>query len=294
MKKHSSLFYLLLAACASLLVPLDRYFFKRNGSFTIRFLSTTMPNRAEWDIAPPTQDTETLLDSLLAKPFTYFAKGAHCYAFLSHDGNYIIKFHRYPSHMRPMPWLTHPFSYHFNKRRIAIKKYNLENYVYYMNNYKTSFEDLQEETGLVYVHINRTKNLKKRIVLIDKSQNRYDLALDDFTFIIQRRAELIYPTLERYVSAGNMEKAKETITQIFSLITTSVQKGYINNDPVLKRNYGLMPDRAIYIDIGDLERKESPITVTPSYLLEITQDLRAWATCYPPLLEHYNSLTTNY
>src|SRR5690349_18451399 len=129
LKRHKRLFFLLLAAWASLLVPLDRYFFKRNGSFTIRFLSTTLPNRTEWDIALPTQDTEALLDSLLSKPFTYFAKGTHCYAFLSQDGNYIIKFHRYPSHMRPMPWLTHPLSYHFNKRRIAIKKYNLENYI---------------------------------------------------------------------------------------------------------------------------------------------------------------------
>jgi hypothetical protein len=192
--------------------------------------------------------------------------------------------------MRLFPWLNHPLAYLFDARRIKIKKYNLARYAYFMNNYKTSFENLKEETGVLLVHINRTDNLKKTITLIDKTKNRYRVCLDQVTFILQRRADLIYPTLEQYVARQEIEKAQETISHIMELIVHSCQKGYVNNDPVLKRNYGLLCSGAIYIDIGDLvhnEEIEKPEN-TIAHVRSITQDLRSWIVQrQPQLLDHY-------
>jgi hypothetical protein len=279
------LFYFLVACWCALLIPVDRFYFKHNASFSIRFLYPCIPNQPQWDIAALTEKENERLDDILAQDFTYMSKGTHCYAFASADGKYIIKFHRYPSHMRLFPWLNRPFAYLFDEKRMKIKQHNLSKYAYIMSNYKTAFKDLREETGVLLVHINRTKNLCKSISLIDKTKNRYRVPLDDVTFILQRKAELIFPTLERYVLEQQKEKVKQTITQIMELIARSCQKGYINNDPVLKRNYGLLGDRAIYIDIGDLVRKEE-INHT-EHLLETTYALRIWIEKHIPELLSY-------
>jgi hypothetical protein len=287
MRKMFFFFFLFFLAC---LIPLDRYFFKHNASFSIRFIYSSMPNRPEWDIPPIASEQEPLLDGILSQDFTYLGKGTHCFAFVSQDQKYIIKFHRYPSHMRLYSWLNRPLAYLFNAKRIRIKEYNMDRYNYFMNNYTQSFQDLKEETGLVLLHINRTNTLKKTITLIDKTNNRYQVCLDDVAFILQHRADMIYPTLQQYLIHNDYEKAKETISRILSLIVQSCQKGYVNNDPVLKRNYGLLSDRAIYIDIGDLVQKEGidqPENYIP-HLRKLTQELRAWIReRRPELLTHF-------
>ena len=280
------IFYGLLCVWCVMLTAMDRYFFKGNDSFSIRFLYSSMPNRVEWDLPVLTSYQSQLLDEILSQKFTYFAKGTHCYAFVSEDQKYVIKFHRYPSHMRLFPWLNHPLSYHFDQKRKAIKAYNLTRYAYFMNNYKMSYLDLKEEAGLILVHINRTENLNKIINLIDKTGNRYSVSLDDVTFILQQKADLIYPSM------AEAEKAKNAISHILELIVQCCRKGYINNDPVLYRNYGLLADRAIHIDIGDLVKREE-ITESINYmshLREVTYPLREWILQNnPALLTHYEA-----
>src|SRR5271157_3130153 len=84
----------------ALLIPIDRYFFKCNASFSIRYLYSCMPNQPQWDLPPLTPQQELQLDRILEQKFRYLAKGTHCYAFVSEDGKYVMKFHRYASHMR--------------------------------------------------------------------------------------------------------------------------------------------------------------------------------------------------
>src|ERR1700722_9111833 len=107
--KNRVIFYALLCVWGVMLTAVDHYFFKGNDSFSIRFLYSSMPNRVEWDLPVLTSSQSQLLDEILSQKFTYFAKGTHCYAFVSEDQKYVIKFHRYPSHMRLFPWLNHPF-----------------------------------------------------------------------------------------------------------------------------------------------------------------------------------------
>ena len=269
---------------------IDRVFFKRNNSFCIRFLFSSLPNRAEWDLPPPSPEEEAHLDTILTQKFHYLGKGAHCSAFVSEDQKYVIKFHRYPSHMRIFPWLNHPFSYQFNDRRKKIMKYNEKRLDYILQNYKNSYLDLKEETGLILLHINHTNTLKRTITLIDKTHAEYKIPLDDVSFILQHRANLIYPTLDKLIAEKKIDQAKKVVSNIIGLITTCCQKGYIDKDPVLRRNYGLLADRAIHIDIGDMIKNEQ-ITEKENYLphvKEMTESLRKQiVSAYPELLEHY-------
>ena len=284
-------FFLMLILFLASTVKIDRIFFKRNSSFSIHFLFSSLPNRSEWDLPPPSHDELQKLDSALTQKFHYLGKGAHCYAFVSEDEQYVIKFHRFASHMRIFPWLNHPFSYRFNAERKKIKEYNLQKLSYNLQNYKNSYSDLKEETGLIFLHINKTDTLDRTVTLIDKTQAEYQIPLDKVTFILQHKANLIYPTLDQLVAEKKIPEAKKVVTSIIHLIAQCCQKGYVDDDPVLRKNYGLLSDRAIHIDVGDLIKNETvkEQSQTLAHVKEMTESLRIrLENQYPDLLEHYN------
>jgi hypothetical protein len=271
------------------LAYVDRIYFKRNHSFSIRFIYSSLPNNPEWDLPTPTIEQQ-LLGQILEQKFRYLAKGNHCYAFISEDNKYVLKFHRYPSHMRIFPWLPHPFSYLFSQRRKKIKEHNFRRLRANFTSYRDSYQNLKEETGLILLHINQTDHLRKSVTLVDKTQAEYRVPLDKVTFILQYKAEMIYTTLDRLVKEKKIHEAKQVVSHIIQLITSRCQKGYVDEDPVLRKNYGLLKDRAIHIDIGDLI-KNTEISLKENYIphvKEMTSNLHKHIkTNYPELLEHY-------
>lgn len=273
------------------LAHVDRIFFKRNGSFSIRFLYSNLSPNPKWDLPKPTPEEDQRVSEALRQKFYYLAKGTHCYAFQSEDNQYVIKFHRYPSHMRIFSWINHPLSYRFSERRKKIKAHNFKRLDVNLTSYRDSDQFLKDETGVIFTHINRTDHLRKKVTLVDKTKAEYQISLDDVTFILQKKADLIYPTLDRLYSQRKLDEAKQVITHIILLITSCCQKGFIDEDPVLKRNYGLLEDRAIHIDVGDLIKNEK-IRLPENYIphvKEMTGDLRKQLEdLYPDLLEHYN------
>jgi hypothetical protein len=289
--KSKLIFLSMLVLFLAGMVRVDRVFFKRNASFNVRFLFSSLPNRPEWDLPPPSPKEAALLDMVLSQKFHYLGKGTHCYAFVSEDQNTVIKFHRYPSHMRIFPWLTHPFSYHFSERRKQILKYNVERLNYHLKNYKNCYQDLKKETGMILLHINHTDYLKRTVTLVDKTQAEYHVPLDDVSFILQHKANLIYPTLDKLMAEKKVAEAKKVVSEIIGLTTACCKKGYVDNDPVLHRNYGLLADRAIHIDIGDMIKNEK-MTQRENYIpnvKEMTEGLRKrLESTYPELLEHYS------
>lgn len=291
--RHNILFITMLVLFIGTISRVDRVFFKRNSSFSIRFLYSCLEPNPEWDLPPLTLDQSRLLDQILEQKFQYLAKGVHCYAFVSQDQKYVIKFHRYPSHMRVFPWLTHPFSYYFSERRKKIKAYNLQRLRTNFDSYKNSYLDLQNETGILLTHINPTKNLQRSICLIDKTKAEYEVSLDDVTFVLQKKADLIYPILDKLTTEKKLDEAKQAVTHIVDLIASYCQKGYMDNDPILKRNYGLLEDQAILIDVGDIIKNEKIMereNYIP-YIKKTTQSFRQQLQSnYPELLEHYDQI----
>lgn len=285
-----SLFFCMLVVFICALVHIDRIFFKRNHSFNLRFIYSCIPNRPEWNLPPPTLAETKQLDEILNQKFHYLAKGAHCFAFVSEDQKYVIKFHRFASHLRIFPWLNHPLSYRFSKRRQAILNHNVQKLSDNMKSYVNSAQVLKEETGMIMVHINHTHFLQRKITIVDATKAEYQVPLDQVTFILQHKANLIYPTLDKLLAERKLEEAKQVVTHIIQLITQCCKKGYIDKDPVLRKNYGLLADRAIHIDVGDLVKDEK-VQLKENYIphvKEMTESLRVrlekW---YPELLSHY-------
>ena len=278
------------------LVRIDKASFKENDNFNIRYIQSNLPANLKWEVAPPSEEKLATIDAILDQPFYYLAKGSHAFAFLSQDGRYVIKFHKYPSHMRILPWINRPFAYQFSKKRIKIKDHNFKKLDYNLSSYKNSFEELQEETGLVYVHTNPTTHLNRYATIVDKTGNIYEVPLDKVTFILQHRANLLYTTLDALKELHDIETSKNVISSMVQLFVHCCQKGYIDEDPILRKNYGIIENRAIHIDIGDMvycEKIKERENYIP-HIKEMTESLRKrLVRDYPYLLEHYQEEISN-
>lgn len=274
-----------LGGCLLLIVSiawLDHAFFKKNHSFCLRYIFSTLPVSAEKEQLPPQ------VNSILEEKFFYLAKGHQSFVFVSEDGEYILKFYRFPSHLRPMSWITHPVAYLFDKNRIKIKDYNLDKLRSSFESYRIAYNELKEESGLIYLHLDKTDHLKKRIVLVDSLGVSYLVDLDSTHFLVQKKGELIFPLLSNLVKQEKLDDAKKVIDEVIALIVTRCHKGIADLDPVLEKNYGWLAGKAIHLDSGRFKKVET--LSEKEEVLRITKGLKVWLQeTNPDLLAHYEN-----
>ncbi len=286
----------LFAFCIAGLARLDRYFFKHNKSFCVRFIYSTLPYNPDWEIPPLTKQERESFKTIFSQKFHYLGKGNSSFAFASEDGNYVIKVMRFPSTLRPFSWLSHPFS-RFKSYRIKNAKNSYKKLHTSFHSFKLAYNELREETGLLYLHLNQSHDLEQTVSLVDRLGYTYEIPLDQLSFLLQKRASLIYPTLDRLKASGDYETARKTIKNILSLISSTAQKGIIDFDPILRKNYGLLEDRAIFIDLGSLSRDESlkEPSRMKAHVCEMTGSLKTrLENLYPEFLPFYNEEIAQY
>lgn len=269
MKKRFFVLSLLLF-CAALAL-LDRRFLKANDGFCIRNIYGKVPADCPvYASAPPPEWQE-----ICSHSFHYLDKGHQSYVFASDDGKYVLKFYRFPSHLRPFPWANHPFSA-FSKKRQEIKEYNLQKLEESFTSFLLAFRELPSETGLLMLHLQPTSTLHKKIRLVDQLGASYSVNLDQVVFLLQKRAELIFPRLNELLQKQEQEKISAIISQIIQLIADRCKKGIVDRDAILEKNYGLLGMRAIEIDVGRFALDAKVKARAREEVEKITFPLKAW------------------
>jgi hypothetical protein len=156
------------------------------------------------------------------------------------------------------------------------------------------FEELQDETGIVYVHLNRTKEKVNSIKLVDKYGQSHLIQGDDSCFVVQKKARYLIPTIMNLMETGKKEEAKARINQVFDLLLSLAKKGFVDGDDALIRNnnIGLTNDRAIYIDTGHLFRAQNlDASERMRYEFQVRLDpLEKWLNVsYPEIGSYYRT-----
>lgn len=278
--------FLLLAA--SLFFGLDRFAHSNSSRFSPGHITTSY-SAPEWEISEDLVEDPQLIDQILSQKFTYFNKGSQAYVYISEDKKYILKFLK-QNKLHPNTWLAYiPLSFNpYYKRYQFLKKKHESTF----KAIKTAFTDFKKETGLLYVHLNRTHNIKKTITLFDRKGRMHQVDLDKTSFLVQKKANLIYVRITELMSEGNIEQAKEIISSVFSLIDLLGRRGVVDNDPILRKNFGLIDDKAVQIDIGRM--RIEPVRIAnlehKNEVGSITKSFKTWiAKNYPELSEHFES-----
>jgi hypothetical protein len=272
----------------ALFLGIDRFAHHKSRHFSLDKITNNHPFCADWSVPPLSVEEQKELDEILNQKFTYYNKGSQAYVLISEDKQYILKFLKQQK-LRANSWLSSiPFAFnpYYQQRLFKESKARAT-----FSACTTAFKELKEETGLIYVHINNAKDVNKKVVIFDKNAQKHVVDIDRTSFYVQKRAKLIYSRISELMHQGNIEEVKTIISSVVSLIDHLGRKGVVDNDPILRKNFGLLGDTAVQIDVGKL-RIDAERGRSGAYRKEvssITHSFRVWlAGNYPSLLEHFD------
>ncbi len=265
----------------SLWVGLDRFFYKEPSGFSPKKVHSCFAFHPEWEIPYLGPEKQAEIDVILDQSWKFFNKGSQAYVFISEDGQYVLKFFkqhklRETTSFSYILWDKNPFYLERQKR--------LEKAFSTFMAPKLAYLHFPEETGIVFLHLNPTRTHKVRVS--DKRGKSYMLDIGKTSFMLQKKADLIYPRIQNLMKEGNIEKAKEIVSSVLQLIYRFGKAGVVDNDPILRKNFGLIQDRAIQFDIGKF-RMDPLHQISQSEIREITKSFYKWASQYPELADYF-------
>src|SRR5579872_2775416 len=140
-------------------------------------ISKIQDNTAPFPIpASPACAIEVL--PLLNQKFTYFGRGLQSFAFLSEDGEHVLKIcnNRYQTSLF---WLEHfpcpSFLHAWRDQKVASYYSKLRAT---FSSYQLAYEKLKNETGLLALHLEKSQELFPHVQIIDKLGIAHSIDLD--------------------------------------------------------------------------------------------------------------------
>lgn len=270
-----------------------RLYYMVTGGFTIGNITFALPYDERWITHTLNDDEKNQLDQALSQKYSYLGKGCQSYVFASEDGRYVIKFFKY-QRFRTQPWIDFftfiPAVENYRIKKMNQKREKLETL---FNSWKIAYEQLPEQTGVIYIHLNKTRDLNKEVVIYDKMGLEHKLFIDDYEFLIQHKAKLLTAELNTLMASGNEEEAKTLINNLIELILNEYATGFADNDHALMQNTGILDGRPIHIDVGQFVR--NPRTKNPDLykqeLFNKTWKFHNWLKKnHPSLAQHLEDL----
>ncbi len=248
-------------------------------------------NRPEWEVnITPHHDRFFYVVS--QQQLNWIGRGAQALAFETQDGKYVVKFFQIGRIKNDVDkgFLGELFSRESKEKRQERLNHREEIFI----SSKMCFEELSDETGIIYVHLNKTVDKIKGIKLVDKFGQSHRIRGDEACFVVQKKASYLIPTLTNLMDEGDLQAAEQRVDQIFQLLLSVAKKGFTDGDDALIRNnnIGFAQDRAIYIDTGHITRA-SNLNVKDRMEYEFNvrlKPLENWINiAYPELATYYGN-----
>ncbi len=249
-------------ACLFLLIALiglglERTYNYLNDGFYVSYIYPEFSHRENWQ--PPLQTSliETQVKEILNQKFTYLGKGAQFYAFESADGQYVLKIVK-QKHTRASWWEQIPLKIaSLEKSRVESLNRKQKRIQQLLESVKLSYEELPEETGIIYVHLTPTNHLNTKLIFFDKIGFKYTFEADNSEFILQKKATPLLTAIDKAMSQNNLAGAVAILQKIRDLYCNCAAKGIVDKDKAqtaLMRNLGILQNKVIFIDVGLLSK----------------------------------------
>lgn len=265
-------------------VAVERFCHKQTHGFRLQKIQNTAPSNSQWDSALPPSYGVHQLQEIFSQPFYFLNSGGQCYAFVSKDEKYVVKFFKL-HHMRPENWEDHLLPLSLRRKYQKMRSKRLQTF---FSSCKLAHDRFKEGTGLIYLHLNKTDFLKTKLKLFDPIGVVHSVSLDEVPFALQEKAIMAYPTLTALCEAKEYEAAQKRIEALLDLIVTRCEAGLADHDS-RKRNFGFIGDHAIEIDLGSFSIDESLKTemARKKAFLKETSKLRMFVKKYIPQLSDF-------
>jgi len=178
-------------------------------------------------------------EAALAQSYHYLGKGRQSFAFASEDGKWVIKFFNQKYFRLPF------YAAWIDKERIKREKRKR----FYLQSYGIAAAELKEETGILYLHLGPSSKPLPTLSLTDRKGKKHRVDLNEFPFVLQRKAEPFYPALESM-------PIEEAIEQFLSILAKRIEKRIGDADHDVEHNFGVCQGRVIHLDPGRLYFEE--------------------------------------
>ncbi len=117
--------------------------------------------------------------------------------------------------------------------------------------YDEVFQNHPEIAALEAAHLSKCDCGIPKVTVTDASKKTFSLDLNRLCFVIQKKANLVYPCL----TALSIEERKELLKAMESFLVKKAQLGYIDRETMLHMhsNYGYVNKTPIQLDVGRLK-----------------------------------------
>ncbi len=233
-----------------------RLYYQLTDDFRLANITYELPFEAPWKIPVLNPDEYRSLEQLLDQNFFYMGKGAQCYAFVSEDGQYVLKFFKF-KHLKPnllvdyLPFIS-PFK-EYKQRCIERKRQKL---IGVFNGYDLAFRENRQTSQLLYLHLLPTQHLQLQAKVIDKIGLERNIRLDDVVFLIQRKGETLRTRLRHFLDQRHVQEAKQAVASIFEMYISEYKKGIYDHDHGVLHNTGFIGSQPFHLDVGKLKKDE--------------------------------------
>lgn len=270
-----------------LFLSVERFCHKQTHGFRT---SKIKPRPDDFQTTAPTALSEETLDEIkeiLAQPFHFMNSGGECYVFVSESGHHVLKFFKH-HHMRKVKiedfFLPGPI-------RRKIRKLRLDKRDRFMTSCLLANEHFSIGTGLIYLHLTPTSVFNQKVRIFDPIGCVHQIDLDTHTFALQRRAHLIYPSLQALIEMDEVEAVETRIASYVQLIASRCDAGLQDHD-ARKRNFGFIGQQAIELDLGSFTLNETLkcLEERNRVLIRETLKMKRWLSKrYPKYLPFFES-----
>lgn len=203
-----------------------------------------------WPVIRLSSEEQQGLTQLLGQTFHYIGKGAQCYAFVSEDGEYVLKFFKF-KHLKPN-WLVQfiPPVYPFKEYKETIIEKKRRKLQGVFEGYDLAYRENKEDSELIYLHLMPTNHLQQYVTVIDKMGFEHHINLDDVVFLVQKKGETLRTRLNRELGSKDVTAAEASIAKILDMYRREYQKGVYDRDHGVLHNTGFVHDQPFHLDVG--------------------------------------------
>ncbi len=253
-------------------ILIARFCHKQTDGFR---MSKITRNTIEGSCPPPSQEIE----EILSQKFTYLARGLQSFVFVSEDEKYVLKI--FNNKYQEKIFYTSFFPFLKEKQKLYESKLQKT-----FNSYNLAFDRLKEEAAIIYLKTSESVYFKTPLYLLDKLGIEHPINLNHTAFLIQKKASMVYPTLDTLMEKGKEEEARKALRSLLFLVDKKFRMNIKDKDPLIRTNIGFIGTLAIQIDVGPFSLSENRENYREEFK-RITTSLKGWLQHHHPSLTSY-------
>lgn len=269
---------------ASFLFGAVRLYYRLTDDFRMGNITYQLPFEAPWEVPALTSEEHLQLSHLLNQKFSYIGKGAQCYAFVSEDQQYVLKFFKF-KHLKPNLIVDLlPSIPPFKGFKQSCKERKQRKLIGVFNGYDLAYRENRQDSKLLYLHLLPTNNLQLQATVVDKIGLERQINLDDVVFLVQRKGETLRSRLNSLLKQGRLQEAEQAMATILEMYISEYRKGIFDHDHGVMHNTGFIGNQPFHLDVGKLNKDDrmQQVDVYKKDLEHVVWKMDVWVkSAYP-------------